>query len=184
MELRVIDTGIGIEEADQARVFEDFVTLDTSYNREVEGTGLGLGIVRRVVAVMRGEIGVESTPGEGSVFWLRVPLPPATTSRARPAESRLHTTPSGTGLSVLVIEDNEINRLVAREMLTDLGAKVAEATDGSAGVEAAGRDAFDLILMDISMPRLDGVEATRRIREGTGPNRVTPIVALTAHVLP
>ena len=184
VEIRVADTGIGIEEDQQGRIFEDFVTLDPSYSRTVEGTGLGLGIVRRLVAVMQGEVGVESEPGEGSVFWVRLPLPSAG-GEVVAAPGRMPDQPSrDRGLTVLMVEDNEINRIVARGMLDTLGCEVAEAHDGEAGVTMAAARPFDLILMDISMPRLDGVSATRAIREGDGPNARTPIIALTAHALP
>ncbi len=198
-EFRVIDTGIGIADADSERIFEDFVTLDTSYTRAAEGTGLGLGIVRRLVTVMGGEIGVESEPGEGSLFWVRLPLPPAAVGAAAggdaasrpagsvPAAPRPDGTaagPAGTGPDVLLVEDNEINRMVAREFLAAAGCVTTEAPDGERGVAAATGRRFDLILMDISMPGLDGVAATRQIRAGGGPNAATPIVALTAHALP
>jgi CheY-like chemotaxis protein len=182
----VIDSGIGIAKADVERVFDDFVTLDSSYAREVEGTGLGLGIVRRLVSVMDGEVGVESDMGEGSVFWLRLPLPPTLLSREVPVEAGSRDpAPSDTSaMSVLVVEDNEINRMVVREMLAAAGCRSTEATDGERGVKAAAAQPFDLILMDISMPRLDGIVATGQIRNGEGPNATTPIVALTAHALP
>ena len=184
VEIRVIDTGVGIAEADQERIFEDFVTLDASFARSSEGTGLGLGITRRLVDVLKGEIGVESEPGQGSVFWVRLPLPEARGQVAELGAPRAPKSPDARGRKILLVEDNEINRLVAREMLRAIGCIVEEATDGVEGVEHAERKRFDLVLMDISMPRLDGVSAARRIRGGSGPNRRTPIVALTAHTLP
>ncbi|MEQ9039274.1 MAG: ATP-binding protein [Silicimonas sp.] len=184
VEIRVIDTGAGISERDIGRIFDDFVTLDASYTRSTEGTGLGLGIARRLVEILGGEIGVESEEGQGSVFWVRLPLPPAGVSATRRTPDRPVATPDARGRRVLLVEDNEINRLVAREMLLGLGCIVEEAVDGVEGVELAGLKRFDLILMDISMPRLDGVLAARQIRGGSGPNRSTPIVALTAHTMP
>ncbi len=187
VEFRVTDTGVGIPEADLDRIFHDFVTLDPSYTREVEGTGLGLGIAKRMVTVMGGEIGVESEPGEGTVFWVRLPLPRTSADEApslpRSVQAR-NEAPQVEGLSVLIVEDNEVNRLVLREMLDSLGCRITEARDGQEGVARAGEARFDLILMDISMPRLDGIGATRMIRDGDGPNAGTPIVALTAHALP
>ena len=185
VEFRVADTGIGIAEADLERIFDDFITLDPSYSRTVEGTGLGLGIVRRLVKVMKGEVGVESEPGEGSVFWVRIPLPPAAPQRAPAVRSVEAMIPTDlAGASVLLVEDNEINRIVARGLLAEAGCEVTEAHDGLAGVTLATDRRFDLILMDISMPLLDGVSATRAIRGGSGPNAATPIIALTAHALP
>lgn len=189
VEFRVADTGIGIAAEDQARVFDDFVTLDTRYAREVEGTGLGLGIARRLVVAMGGEIGVVSQPGSGSEFWFRVPLPPGDAIDLGQDEAAADGPEAGlvsstSGLTVLVVEDNEINRAVAVEMLAGLGCETVQACDGAEAQRLAGQRGFDLILMDISMPRIDGISATRQIRETSGPNRLTPIIALTAHALP
>ncbi|MXQ07487.1 response regulator [Alphaproteobacteria bacterium GH1-50] len=186
VELRVADTGIGIDAGETARIFDDFVTLDPSFQRVAEGTGLGLGIVRRLVALLDGEIGVESEPGEGSLFWVRLPLAPTDEDFSAPDEplQRPNRPLAGQCRSVLVVEDNEINRMVVREMLEQQGCHVTEAVDGAEGLAIAGENRFDLILMDISMPRLDGLGAGKAIREGDGPNRETPIVALTAHALP
>ncbi|MFM7335382.1 MAG: ATP-binding protein, partial [Tabrizicola sp.] len=190
VEFRVIDTGIGIAEADLERIFEEFQTLDTSYGRLAEGTGLGLAISRRLVRAMGGEIGVDSEPGEGSLFWLRLPIGRvgAVTERPAPQEKptpRPIVSPeTAQAMTLLLVEDNPINRLVAREMLQAAGHQVVEAHDGREGVRLAGMKRFDAILMDISMPELDGVQATRIIRSEDGPNRRTPIIALTAHAMP
>ncbi|WP_295074249.1 PAS domain-containing hybrid sensor histidine kinase/response regulator [Tabrizicola sp.] len=187
VEFRVLDTGIGIAEEHLDQIFEEFRTLDSSYARQAEGTGLGLAISRRLVLAMGGEIGVDSEPGEGSLFWVRLPVGkpaprqdrPKKVAAARPVRSRV----PAKALRLLLVEDNQINRLVAREMLQKSGHIVVEAHDGREGVHAAGQQAFDAILMDISMPEMDGVEATRVIRGADGPNRRTPIIALTAHAL-
>lgn len=184
VEWRVIDTGIGIHEEDLDRVFDDFVTLDATYSRSVEGTGLGLGIARRLVSILGGEIGVESEPGEGTVFWFHLTLPKAIEGVAQDDEMCPPQTDGALERRVLVVEDNEINRLVAREMLVGLGCDVIEATDGIDGVAMAGQVTFDLIFMDINMPRMDGVTAVGRIRGASGPNRTTAVVAMTAHALP
>lgn len=179
----VLDTGIGIAAADVPRIFDDFVTLDTSYTRAAEGTGLGLPIARRMAGVLRGRIDVQSTPGLGSRFRLVLPLP--ATDLGVPAAAPARNTPAARApLRVLVVEDNPVNRMVLREMLLGDGHAVTEAADGAEGVAQAQAAAHDLILMDISMPGMDGVEATRSIREGTGPCRDVPIIALTAHALP
>lgn len=203
VEFAVADNGIGIAKADHDRIFEDFVTLDPGYDRAAGGSGLGLAICRRLVDAMGGEIGVESAPGTGSRFWVRLRLERAdapsqaaehASAWPAPGPGRSATTEAGLchradggpprAWSILLVEDNETNRLVARAMLARRGHRVTEAHDGLDGVEKALAERFDLILMDISMPRLDGVEATRRIRSGGGPNAATPIVGLTAHALP
>lgn len=201
VEFRVIDTGIGIAPEDQARIFDDFETVDSSYSRKTSGTGLGLGIVRRLIKAMGGEIGLESEVDEGSVFWLRLPLPEIHPSDlAQPAapspadQSKTHRSrktapkPGERQLSlpkdILVVEDNEINRTILRRFLEAEGHRVVEAEDGLLGLEIASRRYFDVVLTDISMPRMDGVEVTRRIRSGHGPCSKSRIIALTAHALP
>ncbi|WP_378942374.1 ATP-binding protein [Paracoccus sp. R86501] len=186
IELQVSDTGAGIADEDIDRIFDEFVTLGSFFDRDAEGTGLGLSIVRRLVEAMGGEIDVVSEPGEGSAFTVSLPLEVADD---QPAASTTPTTgahPSARhdGSAILLVEDNEINRLVAREMLKASGCTVTEAVDGLAGVEQAARQRYDLILMDISMPRLNGVDAAGQIRRAQGPNATTPIIALTAHALP
>lgn len=184
VEFRVFDTGIGIDEKDQERIFDDFETLDSSYAREVGGTGLGLGIAKRFAKVMNGETGAESEPGEGSLFWLRVPLPEVKDAASHPAEPDTKALPVfDRAVDVLLVEDNHINRRIAREMLEAAGHQVTEAFDGKAGVEAAEVHAYDVILMDISMPVMDGTEATAAIRDGNGASALTPIIALTAHAM-
>jgi PAS domain S-box-containing protein len=188
--IRVIDSGIGIEDEDIDRIFEDFVTIDASYGRASGGTGLGLGISRRLAKALGGELGAESVPGEGSVFWLRLPLAPDHQMSVRPAgndgmsqqvEDRAPTLPP---LRILLVEDNPVNRLVAREMLERDGHTITEAHDGKEGVAAARESRYDLILMDISMPGLDGIEATAAIRADPAVDREIPIIATTAHALP
>ncbi len=181
VELRVSDTGVGITEERLNTVFEDFVTNDTTLSRQPGGTGLGLGIARRIATAMGGEIGVESTPGEGSTFWVRLPMEtgrrPAEAEAAQPAPKIKH-------LHMLVVEDNGINRELAQELLQREGHWVTLALDGEDGVAQALEKKFDMILMDIAMPTMDGLEATQTIRKGGGPNTDTPIVAVSANILP
>jgi len=183
VKISVTDTGPGIAPEDRERIFEDFVTLDSSYDRAHSGTGLGLAISRRIVRGMGGEIGVADGPVGGSRFWVRLPMQraQAVPAQAEPTESRPQAI---TPRKVLVVEDNDVNRLVLREMLANAGHSVREARNGREGVEAALGEHFDLILMDVSMPEVDGVEATRRIRASEGPCRETPIIGLTAHAMP
>ncbi|MFN4129039.1 MAG: ATP-binding protein [Paracoccaceae bacterium] len=191
IEIRISDTGIGIPKADLDRVFEDFATVDSSYRREAGGTGLGLGIARRLVQAMGGSIGVESEPGEGSLFWLRLPLPEVAAAPPPPELQSAQTRQTAPGaplpdmpiLNVLVIEDNDINRFLLRRTLSDCNHRVTEAADGLEGVAIADKTCFDVIVTDISMPGLDGIEAARRIRAG-GASSKARIIALTAHALP
>ncbi|QGX98389.1 response regulator [Roseovarius faecimaris] len=182
VEFQVSDTGIGIPEADQAAIFEDFVRLDAPDAHDAHGAGLGLGIVRTLVSLLGGEIGVESEPGEGSLFWVRLPLPPVQDQSASPAPRDAAPLPEQ--LDILIVEDNDINRQVISELLSRDGHKVTEAVNGQDAVDKTQTHRFDVILMDVNMPVLDGLAATRRIRAGQGPSSTARILALTAHVTP
>ena len=180
VEIRVIDTGPGIAEAELDRIFDDFVTLERADDAATGGSGLGLGIARRLVQAMGGTLGVESEQGDGSLFWVQLPLDPAPSADEAPAPTAL---PVGPAQRILVVAENELSRAVLVRMLRRAGHVVSEATDGLAGVETASATAFDVVLTDIAMPRLDGVEAARRIRSG-GASSAARILALTAHALP
>ncbi len=180
----VIDTGIGIADADLDRIFHNFETLDASYARMREGTGLGLGIAKLSAEALGGEIRVHSHLGEGSTFTLDVTLPVADGQHeTAPADPAAASPASASALSILVVEDNPINSLLLTEMLRLRGHVVTNAADGIEAVEAAAKTTFDLILMDISMPRMDGLEATRRIRAG-GASHSVPIIGVTANASP
>lgn len=186
VEIRVIDNGLGIAAEDLERIFEDFVTLDASYARAADGTGLGLGITRRIVTNLGGSIVAESELGKGSLLRVRLPMEisPTPTEALPPiqAEPVMLLQPQSPK-SILVVEDNAINRLVVREMLEKQGHHVQEAHDGEDGVLKARNTHFDLIFMDISMPNMDGVAATTAIRSSQGKSSNTPIIALTAHAM-
>lgn len=187
VEFRVIDSGAGIAQDQLDRIFEDFVTLDGGAPSRGGGTGLGLGISRRLAQAMGGEIGAESVEGEGSLFWLRLPLPAVPAEAAADDDLAAATPAAAPGpMQVLVIEDNAINRFILRSFLESAGHRVTEAVDGEAGVAEAGAKRFDVILTDISMPAMDGVETARLIRQGAGggASRGARILALTAHALP
>ncbi len=181
IEFQISDTGIGIDEDDLPRIFDDFVRLEDQ--NTTEGTGLGLGIAKHLVTLMGGTIGAESVYEEGSLFWVRVPLPRARSTEALPPHHELHTLPPR-ALSVLVVEDNDTSRFVLNEMLCKDGHFVTLTRNGSEAVAAAHNWCFDLILMDINMPGIDGIEATRQIRNGNGASKESRIVALTAHFRP
>lgn len=178
---QIEDTGPGISAELLPQVFDDFVTGNTTNNRNFSGTGLGLSIAKRFATGLGGTVGVESAPGVGSTFWLDLPVMLATAPVAS-ADDR--TLPPVAVQDILVIEDNAINRMVTREMLEADGHRVTEATNGAEGVARAAQHAFDLILMDINMPVLDGPAAAQQIKTSNGPSACSPIVALTANVVP
>lgn len=177
----IIDTGSGIDPNLMNWIFDDFVTGNTAYNRDVGGTGLGLSIAKRFTTALGGEISVNSILGKGSQFIVSIPLHIAD----EPVVRAVGTDPQPKKglLNILVVEDNEINRVVVREMLLADGHSVTEAIDGREGVQKAALKRYDLIFMDISMPILDGRAATREIRGGAGPNATTTIIALTANAM-
>jgi len=179
VEFQVMDTGLGMTEAELAHVFDDFYRTDAAIDHQIQGTGLGLGIARTLVKAMGGDIGAESEKGEGSVFWLNVPLPKAAPDAPKPAPKTASAIPSA---RILLVEDNATNRLIARRLLEIDGHTIEEAANGQACLDLCDTNRFDLILMDVSMPVMDGPTAARRLRSGTGPNNQTRIVALTAHL--
>lgn len=182
IQFSVTDTGQGIADDLRSRIFDDFVTGTTAYDRKVGGTGLGLSIARRFATAMGGDISVESAVGKGSTFSVRLPLTPTEPVIASKPSKAIQSVPS-IGLRILIVEDNEINRAVVRGMLHADGHTTMEAYDGAAAVEITANTAFDLILMDISMPVMDGRTAARAIRSGGGKCANTPIVALTANAM-
>ena len=175
--LRVIDTGIGMDEAARSRLFSDFSQADASIARRFGGTGLGLSIVKRIIDRMGGTVTVESTPGEGSTFILAVALPPGAPVDDISDEDASVDLPS---LRVLVAEDNAVNQQVARGLLGKYGHQVSVVETGAAAVEAVQAGGVDVVLMDLHMPVMDGISATKAIRALPEPFASVPILAATA----
>lgn len=178
--LRVADTGRGLDPAERDRLFQAFEQADATLCRAHEGAGMGLALASRNVARMGGTIEVQGGEGRGAAFTLVLPF--ARAADAPPPEPEAEpVTEGGRTPRVLVVDDHPVNREVARVMLEAFGCEVAEAIDGVEAVAAAGAEAFDLVLMDVRMPRMDGLEATRALRAG---GLTTPIVAMTADAMP
>jgi PAS domain S-box-containing protein len=181
----VVDTGPGIPPDRIGRLFQRFSQVDASTNRVFGGTGLGLAICKGLAEAMGGAVGVLSMPGEGSCFWVQIPSEPAPTAAYWPEDlTEALAEPDGfRGRRLLVVDDEPFNRDLVRQMLEPLGVSVTEAQGGAAAVAAARSADFDLILMDIQMPEIDGPTAAQLIRSIPGWNVSTAIVALSAEVV-
>lgn len=176
--LSVIDTGPGMDAGQLGRLFTPYGQASDSVARTHGGTGLGLNISRELARLMGGDLAVESAPGWGAAFHLQVSLPPVA------APSAVDATQDREGLRLLVVDDHEVNRRAFTLMLQGACDELAVAQDGIEALEQLAAQRFDLVLMDLNMPRMGGMEAVRRLRAEPGPNQATPVIALTASVAP
>ena len=185
LRFEVIDTGIGLDAEDKTRIFSPFEQSDSSMSRKYGGTGLGLAISKRLVSLMGGEIDVDSTPGQGSTFWFEIEFPKSLKAHAEEQPPMIASHASRildlhAGKRVLLVEDEMVNQEVARDMLEHVGLVVDVVGDGQQAVDRAAQEDYALILMDIQMPVMNGLAATRAIL-AESKNRQIPIVAMTAN---
>jgi signal transduction histidine kinase/ActR/RegA family two-component response regulator len=178
----VEDTGPGMSAETLASLFREFQQGGRAIAREKGGTGLGLAISRRLAELLGGDLSAQSTLGAGSTFRLRLPYRPAAAAPARATESA-ETPQTARQLRVLVAEDQAVNQRIVALFLKPTGWDVVMTADGEEALEALSAGGFDVVLMDMQMPRLDGPEATQRLRASTGPNRDIPVIALTANAM-
>ncbi len=177
--IEVADTGPGVPPDKRAKLFQEFSRIETDGSVGVEGAGLGLAISARLIKLMKGQVGYENNRGGGSVFWLELPVV-STSAISLPPERASASVPSQQSLRVLIVDDVEMNREIASSFLESAGHTVLCVNDGEAAVSAAASQDLDVILMDVRMPGIGGLEATRRIRSLPPQRGFVPIIGLTA----
>jgi PAS domain S-box-containing protein len=178
----VADTGVGISEQDIPSLFREFSMIDSGLRRRSGGTGLGLAICKRLVEAMGGVIGVDSKLGQGSTFWFELPLANAPADITTEIDGRIPSL-AQSGLRVLFVEDNATNRFVGQKMLEGLGHNCTLAENGKVAVEMLQEQQFDVVLLDISMPVMDGLAAVKIIRKMSSSHKQTPVIAMTANAV-
>lgn len=179
----VMDTGIGVTEEQRLRLFKPFSQADAATGRLYGGTGLGLAICKQLIDAMGGQIGVVSELGVGSQFWFIVPAPPTTAPRSSATSVRALPEHAATqqSLRVLTVDDHPVSQQLLKMLLEIAGHNVQQVSDGDSAIKRLQEEPFDLVLMDVQMPGIDGPTATRLVRTMEGPNRTVPIVAVTAN---
>ena len=190
--ISVEDTGIGISEENQKRLFDTFERIDEERNRNIEGTGLGLSITKDLVELMQGEIGVVSTPGKGSLFYVELPQRIVGSEpignfyeryndalETKKYREKWH----APNARILVVDDVETNLIVAKNLLKNTGIQIDMANSGEECLELTAENAYHLILLDHMMPEMDGVETLHRLKAQDGPNAKTPVVVSTANAI-
>jgi CheY-like chemotaxis protein len=183
----VRDSGIGIPEAQQPKIFQRFVQADDNIQSRYGGNGLGLSITQRLVELMGGHIGFESRPGSGSLFWFTLPLVEVEAPQVEAPQVKVANPNAPATQRFLVVDDHPINRLLVRQILKNAwpNCQLVEADNGAKALEALHQQDFDVILMDMVMPEMDGIEATSALRlTFDQPARDTPVLGLTANVNP
>ena len=183
LRIEVSDTGIGIPDNVQTSLFRPFTQADTSVSRKYGGTGLGLAICRQLCLAMGGDVGVESKPGIGSKFWFTVRCRVGAAPEVASLPLALMSEAGAAALDILVAEDNDVIRNLILKLLARRGYRADVVCNGRLAVEAVQKKSYHLVLMDMQMPEMDGITAAKRIRNLSGPERVVPIVALTANAL-
>jgi CheY-like chemotaxis protein len=181
LRFEVADTGIGLDETQTKTLFEPYAQGDSSVAARYGGTGLGLSIARRLALLMGGDMGCENVAGQGAMFWFTVRLREAGESGAQPNAPETPVQRGALSGHVLVVEDNDINQMLIAAYLDNFGVTYEIAFSGRAALEALALERFDLVLMDIMMPGMDGIEATRHIQALKGPASGIPVIALTAN---